>query len=55
MDGMPVSGKELPTIGDEIAGKYRVEAIIGQGGMGAVFSARNKLTGKRVAIKWLLP
>jgi len=55
MDGMPVSGKDLPTIGDEIAGKYRVETVIGQGGMGAVYSARNMLTGKRVAIKWLLP
>ncbi len=55
MDGMPASGKDLPAVGDEIAGKYRVETIIGQGGMGAVFSARNVLTGKRVAIKWLLP
>lgn len=55
MDGMPVSGKDLPAIGDEIAGKYRVETVIGQGGMGAVYSARNMLTGKRVAIKWLLP
>ncbi|MFT3927359.1 MAG: protein kinase [Myxococcales bacterium] len=55
MDGMPVSGKDLPAIGDEIAGKYRVETVIGQGGMGAVYSARNVLTGKRVAIKWLLP
>jgi serine/threonine-protein kinase len=48
-------GNALPTIGEEIAGKYRVESILGQGGMGAVFAARNVLTGKRVAIKWLLP
>jgi serine/threonine protein kinase len=55
MDGMPMPGSALPTIGDEIAGKYRVESVLGQGGMGAVFAARNILTGKRVAIKWLLP
>jgi len=54
---MPVEGAagQLPAVGDEIAGKYRVEGVLGQGGMGAVFVARNALTGKRVAIKWLLP
>ncbi len=45
----------LPVIGEEIADKYRIESVLGQGGMGAVFSAQNTLTGKRVAIKWLLP
>jgi serine/threonine protein kinase len=55
MEGMPVSGIKLPEIGDEIAGKYRIESVLGQGGMGTVFSAQNLLTGKRVAIKWLLP
>jgi serine/threonine-protein kinase len=55
MEGMPMPGTALPAIGDEIAGKYRIESVLGQGGMGAVFAARNGLTGKRVAIKWLLP
>lgn len=55
MDGMPSPGSALPVVGEEIAGKYRVEGVLGQGGMGAVFAARNVLTGKRVAIKWLLP
>jgi eukaryotic-like serine/threonine-protein kinase len=55
MEGMPADGTGLPALGDEIAGKYRVEGVLGQGGMGAVFAARNTLTGKRVAIKWLLP
>ncbi len=55
MEGMPMPGSALPAIGDEIAGKYRIESVLGQGGMGAVFAARNQLTGKRVAIKWLLP
>jgi serine/threonine protein kinase len=52
---MPTEGTSLPSVGAEIAGKYRIESVLGQGGMGAVFAARNKLTGKRVAIKWLLP
>jgi serine/threonine protein kinase len=55
MEGMPVSGPKLPEIGDEIAGKYRITTVLGQGGMGTVFAAENLLTGKRVAIKWLLP
>jgi serine/threonine-protein kinase len=55
MEGMPMPGSALPSAGDEIAGKYRIEGVLGQGGMGAVFAARNVLTGKRVAIKWLLP
>src|SRR5688572_3360149 len=55
MEGMPVSGVRLPETGDEIAGKYRIDSVLGQGGMGTVFAAENLLTGKRVAIKWLLP
>ncbi|MDB4977760.1 MAG: serine/threonine protein kinase [Myxococcaceae bacterium] len=52
---MPAEGTGLPVVGEEIAGKYRIESILGQGGMGAVYAARNVMTGKRVAIKWLLP
>lgn len=52
---MPAEGTGLPAVGTEIAGKYRVEGVLGQGGMGAVYVARNVMTGKRVAIKWLLP
>lgn len=55
MEGLAAEGTGLPVVGDEIAGKYRIEGVLGQGGMGAVFVARNALTGKRVAIKWLLP
>jgi serine/threonine-protein kinase len=55
MDSVPMTGSDLPPIGGDIAGKYRVESVLGQGGMGAVFAARNIVTGKRVAIKWLLP
>lgn len=39
--------------GDLIAGKYRVEAEIGSGGMGVVVAARHVAMGHRVAIKVL--
>ena len=41
-------------VGSVIADTYTLEALIGRGGMGAVFSATHKrLPGKRVAIKML--
>ncbi len=41
-------------VGSVIAGTYTIEALIGQGGMGAVFLAsHNRLPGKKVAIKML--
>ena len=46
--------RTLPRPGDLIAGRYRVDAMLGRGGMGAAFSATNLVTGKRVALKWLL-
>ncbi|GAB4195629.1 MAG: hypothetical protein OHK0013_02020 [Sandaracinaceae bacterium] len=46
---------ETPSIGDVVGGKYRVESVIGQGGMGAVFRARHLLTERAVALKWMLP
>jgi serine/threonine-protein kinase len=45
----------MPRAGDVVAGKYRIESVIGEGGMGAVFAATHMLTGKRVALKWMLP
>lgn len=55
MESMELKANGIPARGEEIGGKYRVEKVIGQGGMGAVFAARNVLTNKRVAIKWLWP
>ncbi|MEA2752080.1 MAG: eukaryotic-like serine/threonine-protein kinase [Myxococcales bacterium] len=45
---------QLPKAGDVIAGKYSLERIIGQGGMGAVFAARHVKLGHAVAIKVML-
>jgi serine/threonine-protein kinase len=41
--------------GAVLAGKYRVERIIGQGGMGVVVEARHIALDDRVALKFLLP
>ena len=45
----------LPARGDLIAGKYRVEEVLGAGGMGVVVAARHITLPQRVAIKILRP
>lgn len=40
-------------IGSLFAGKYRIEGLLGRGGMGEVFAARHELLHQRVAIKVL--
>jgi serine/threonine-protein kinase len=42
-------------VGAVIAGKYRLERLLGVGGVGVVFAACNLELDKRVAIKCLLP
>jgi serine/threonine-protein kinase len=41
--------------GELVAGKYRVERVVGHGGMGVVVAAMHEALGQRVAIKMLLP
>src|SRR5688572_14331807 len=41
--------------GDVLAGKYRVEQVLGAGGMGVVVSAHHEQLDERVALKFLLP
>jgi eukaryotic-like serine/threonine-protein kinase len=43
----------LPAIGEVIVGKYRVDSVVGSGGMGIVLSATHLELGQRVAIKVL--
>jgi serine/threonine protein kinase len=41
-------------VGDVIAGKYSVERVLGQGGMGVVVAARHQQLGFTVALKFML-
>ena len=48
------SAANLPRPGDMVAGKYVIDRLLGQGGMGAVFAARHVKLAKPVAIKVML-
>jgi eukaryotic-like serine/threonine-protein kinase len=45
----------VPAPGDIFAGKYRIEGVLGLGGMGAVLAARHLQLDEKVAIKVMLP
>ena len=51
------TNEAVPTlaVGQLLDSKYRVDYRIGQGGMAAVWAGTNERTGKRVALKILLP
>ncbi|HJX92309.1 MAG TPA: protein kinase [Pyrinomonadaceae bacterium] len=56
----PVDGEVLEDdpafiVGTVLDGQYQMEALLGKGGMGAVYRARHILLGDRVAIKVLPP
>jgi eukaryotic-like serine/threonine-protein kinase len=42
-------------LGSVLAGKYRIDRLLGVGGMGAVVEAHHEQLGQQVAIKFLLP
>ena len=42
-------------IGEVVADKYRIERLLGSGGMAEVYAAINIRTDRRVALKWILP
>jgi eukaryotic-like serine/threonine-protein kinase len=46
-------GESTPAVGEVLAQKYRVERIVGHGGMGVVIAARHLQLGQTVAIKLL--
>jgi len=45
----------VPGPGTLIDNKYRVEELLARGGMGVVYAATHTVSGKRVALKWMLP
>jgi eukaryotic-like serine/threonine-protein kinase len=52
---LPLQPRPNPAPGEVLAGKYRIESVIGSGGMGVVLAAQHELLRQRVAIKMLLP
>ncbi|MGE0707947.1 MAG: protein kinase [Planctomycetota bacterium] len=49
------AGGALPREGEVLDGRYRIEGLLGRGGMGAVFRAVDLQRGAPVALKVLLP
>ena len=53
---VPLAPSEIPDLaGRSVAGKYRVERLIGSGGMGTVWEGQHTTLGTRVAIKFIKP
>lgn len=50
---MNVDGKAVASIGTTIDGKYRIESILGEGGMGTVYLSTRLMIGDTVAVKIL--
>jgi serine/threonine protein kinase len=55
MSTLPSQPKPLVKVGEIIAGKFKVERILGEGGMGLVVAARHIQLDERVALKFLRP
>src|SRR5438045_3635953 len=54
-DGEVLEEDSGSLVGKALDGQYQIEALLGKGGMGAVYRARHILLGDRVAIKVLPP
>jgi eukaryotic-like serine/threonine-protein kinase len=49
--GSPLTAVKDPRIGLNVAGRYQLEAAIGEGGMATVYSARHRLVDRPCAVK----
>jgi serine/threonine protein kinase/Tfp pilus assembly protein PilF len=51
----PTASRQAICTGEVIAGRYRVEALLGRGGMGEVYRVHDELLAERFALKTLRP
>jgi len=51
----PAKHEQMPLPGRLLAGRFRFERLLGEGGMGSVWAAQNVLVRKAVAIKLMRP
>jgi serine/threonine-protein kinase len=51
----PPSSTDVPQKGDVLVGKYRVESVLGRGGMGVVLLVEHIELGQKMAIKLMTP
>ena len=51
----PPEADPVPKQGDVVAGKYRIDRVLGRGGMGLVVAAEHITLRQKVAVKMLLP
>jgi tRNA A-37 threonylcarbamoyl transferase component Bud32 len=54
-DEAAAANAQTLAVGEIVADKYRIERLIGCGGMAEVYAAINIKTDRRVALKWILP
>src|SRR6187399_2054776 len=47
--------RQPPSVGDVLVGKYRLDRVLGEGGMGVVYAAFHLLLAEHVAVKVLKP